>query len=1181
MDNNLNYRNIRPYGGSKEEGFEELVCQLAHLSPPKNADVFLRKEGSGGDAGVECFWKLKDGSEHGWQAKYFLDSLKSSQWKQILKSVKTALDRHPNLTRYYVCIPRDRTDSRRKSQGDPPQSELSQWNKYKNEWTEIAKLKGMNVEFEFWGKHELNLKLSESDPHFSGRALFWFNEPLINLENLKEITNKSRKTLGERYTEESHLDLPIAKKLDGVGLTPNWQEDISQKVSELSGLKDEFYKKFMSNKSNFSSNKEVFQNIYDFLNEDFLSFLFSDISQEGKKASDSDKMNITEESILRNKNKVLDNVSKLLDFCYKLIYKQRVKQTGKNRDSSISHEMNQFKDKVEKIENFLKEKRTQAKISKAMLIQGKAGIGKSHLLCDISLKRLNLSLPTLFILGQHYRGGDPLDFLLERLDLKQFSKKKVLGALDALGETYRSRFLIVIDAINEGHEKFDWYNYTTNFLSELSNFKNIGVVLSCRDTFIKSIIPDELNEENLIRIEHHGFKGFEHRAATKYLNNYGIFKPSVPIIAPEFSNPLFVKVCCKALKQKGCDSFPKGLRGLTKTFDFYVESIKEVISRKKRYLPGENIVEKAINSFVDKLFPGNLSGLPTSKVRNIIDSCDSKVQFPESLTDLFISEGLLSLDIDYSKGERGYEIVRFTYERFSDYFIAQNLITKHKNTEGLESLIKSYFKDGFLDQFNRLKGIFQAFGVIVPEKYGKEFIDLVPECSDMIYTEFFDSTFFEMLTFRSLDSFSDRTLELFNKKQFLGRDKRLDVLLSLAIEPDHPWNACFLDKNLTKKKLPERDHFWSIYVAWADREEDETQGESILRTILNWSLNAKLKNVEEKRLELTAIVLLWTTTCTNRKVRDDATIGLSRVFSHIPDKIPEFIKKYKNVNDPYLVERLYAAVYGAVLVQKENKFIKEIADIVYQTVFKNNKPYPDILMRDYARGVLEYANYKKLLNENIDLNIFRPSYKSDWPIENPSQEEIDKLENDDSLSDIKHSLYPSLGDFGKYTMSCIHNWSSIPLTEKLKTGRDIHIEFANSLSDETLKNRYLDYISQINLQNLSEWEEELDKLLEKRDNLKESSEKLFKDVNATLNEVSKEHFRLLSEIPIDNRPPTFSKKLAQRWIFKKVCELGWSKELFGEFEEQIPYIDDITRDQRKISSEFPKEKHWKFQPVSI
>lgn len=49
----INFSNIRTHDGSKNSGFEELVCQLAHLQQPDNGKKFVRKEGAGGDAGVE------------------------------------------------------------------------------------------------------------------------------------------------------------------------------------------------------------------------------------------------------------------------------------------------------------------------------------------------------------------------------------------------------------------------------------------------------------------------------------------------------------------------------------------------------------------------------------------------------------------------------------------------------------------------------------------------------------------------------------------------------------------------------------------------------------------------------------------------------------------------------------------------------------------------------------------------------------------------------------------------------------------------------------------------------------------------------------------------------------------------------------------------------------------------
>ncbi|MEA1854621.1 MULTISPECIES: hypothetical protein [Cytobacillus] len=51
----LDFLHIRPFDGSKDGEFEELICQLAHLNKPRNSLVFIRKGGAGGDAGVECF----------------------------------------------------------------------------------------------------------------------------------------------------------------------------------------------------------------------------------------------------------------------------------------------------------------------------------------------------------------------------------------------------------------------------------------------------------------------------------------------------------------------------------------------------------------------------------------------------------------------------------------------------------------------------------------------------------------------------------------------------------------------------------------------------------------------------------------------------------------------------------------------------------------------------------------------------------------------------------------------------------------------------------------------------------------------------------------------------------------------------------------------------------------------
>ncbi|MER8447127.1 hypothetical protein NKH52_28475 [Mesorhizobium sp. M1066] len=81
MRNQIDFRLIRAHGGGQDKGFEELLCQLASLEPREPGAVFYRK-GIGADGGVECFLRNSDGTETGWQAKYFFE-LGSSQLRFV------------------------------------------------------------------------------------------------------------------------------------------------------------------------------------------------------------------------------------------------------------------------------------------------------------------------------------------------------------------------------------------------------------------------------------------------------------------------------------------------------------------------------------------------------------------------------------------------------------------------------------------------------------------------------------------------------------------------------------------------------------------------------------------------------------------------------------------------------------------------------------------------------------------------------------------------------------------------------------------------------------------------------------------------------------------------------------------------------------------------------------------
>ena len=120
----VDFGQIQPLNGSQQEGFEEFCCQLASRgSDAPKEGVFKRYRGAGSDGGVDCVWQFPDGDERGWQADYFLKLNKG----QLDASVETALDLHPTLTRYTICIPFNFTGPKKGPKGEVLKSEVDQW----------------------------------------------------------------------------------------------------------------------------------------------------------------------------------------------------------------------------------------------------------------------------------------------------------------------------------------------------------------------------------------------------------------------------------------------------------------------------------------------------------------------------------------------------------------------------------------------------------------------------------------------------------------------------------------------------------------------------------------------------------------------------------------------------------------------------------------------------------------------------------------------------------------------------------------------------------------------------------------------------------------------------------------------------------------------------------------------
>ena len=199
----IRFQDIRPQDSSRNAGFEELCCQLASLEPrPSNAEFF--RKGRGGDAGVECFLRRADQSETGWQAKY-VDGWDASLKNQLDASIRTALEKHPKLNEYVVCLPFDLSDAR----SGKSQSALAQWERWKAAWIATAKGEGRQLTIQLWQKSAIIERLTRDDSAYSGMILYWFDQQTLSPQWFRTNFEHSRAALGSRYVPEFNIELPI------------------------------------------------------------------------------------------------------------------------------------------------------------------------------------------------------------------------------------------------------------------------------------------------------------------------------------------------------------------------------------------------------------------------------------------------------------------------------------------------------------------------------------------------------------------------------------------------------------------------------------------------------------------------------------------------------------------------------------------------------------------------------------------------------------------------------------------------------------------------------------------------------------------------------------------------------------------------------------------------------------
>lgn len=1176
----INWQNLRPWNGSQNTAFEELCCQIARYEQVPSGSAFIRKGAP--DAGVECFWKLPNGDEWGWQAKFFLSPPDVNQWQQVNDSIVTALRKHPQLTSIFICFPIDRQDPRIERQ----KWFMDKWNEHVENWQGLAKEKGMTVEFNYWGEHEIWERLSREEHR--GRRFFWFQEELLSQVWFKERLDETISNAGPRYSPELNIELPIAHIFESLGRTSKFYNQIKVLYGEI---------KRAYLKTNSRKVKEVTKDKFDSLEDTISSF--SSILEKIE-TLDIEPINFDSITELVSKSKEiawecaydLENAAKEEKKSASFKEQQGQKSSRPNDFGYERHYLYELIRHFNEVEDFVKGyKATLANIPSLLLI-GEAGTGKTHLFCDVGKHRINAGLPTIILLGGQFNNDEPWSQIIRLLGLS-CTREEFLGALEAAAQAHGSRILVLIDALNEGEGKKLWNKYLAGMLMTLSKYPWIGSAISVRTSYATLIIPDGLDTERLITEVHHGFADYEYQATRTFFDYYGIERPSVPLLVPEFQNPLFLKLFCQGLKNLNLTKVPPGMQGITLIFNFFIESVNKKLS-KPDYLDFDSklkVVQKAVEKLAEEMAIKGNNWLPREEAQNIVNDFLPNNGYEKSLFRHMISEGLLAENRFLIRENEWCEGIHFSYERFTDHLIARYLLDKYLDLENPSDsfqptqFLGTFVKDEWSCWQNR--GLVEAFSIQIPERIKKELFELVPECANF---QPIPEAFIESLIWRDPRAVTETTKEHINKHIIQYKDTHeqfLNALLTVATNPNHPYNGDFLHKNLMRFELAERDAWWSVFI----HRQYGIHG--AVDRLVDWAWSAEDKShIADASIRLCGISLAWFLTTSNRFLRDRTTKALVSLLTNRISVLKLIIQEFLQVNDPYVLERLFAVAYGCAMRSTNNDAIAELANSIYKWVFEDEKPYPHILLRDYARGVIEVA-----LNRGMELDIdpkkIRPPYKSEWPaFDIPDAEELKKYDEwQQDMPDEEWArvhLYDSVmghGDFARYIIGTNHGhfeWSSRRLNEPKGQSKKKYEAFLRSFTEgqkkvwETYytvrKNvdcyRTLDESRRNELFKYQFTDEELEIALS-------SSELSFrKTLDKNKLKVFERYVIPYLDDPYSYRGEyRFDLSIAQRWIFKRVLDMGWTVERFGMFDRNLDRYSNQGREAYK-AERIGKKYQW-------
>ena len=671
-----------------------------------------------------------------------------------------------------------------------------------------------------------------------------------------------------------------------------------------------------------------------------------------------------------------------------------------NKRRNIDELFNNYEECIEILDSLSK---------KVMIITGKMGTGKSHMLAYfVENYCINNAHEAIFILGQHL--NEEKNYKLQIKDILELNEtfENFIRDLNAIGKEKNTFIPFIIDAINEGKTKENWKNQLNSIISLFEKYDYVKLILSIREDYYDVCIPDDIDKKIVKIVHHSGFDTNAYDAMNEIFNYYNVPIPLFPVINDEYSNPLFLISTCKWIRDYNINILLQDYQSFETIFEKFIKIINDKMALKYKFSSSNKLLDEIFNAV--SIFLIDNSKLSFTK-KEFCDVTRMILQdyhniSPINLLDDLKSEGLL-FESYYSKEP----IYYFAFEKYTCILNSKTLVNKTINNGEINKLELKKILNKYIYDIELLKNIFIKIG----NDYGIEYFDVYDSVNDdnILYSYIKSLVWRKKINFDTEEKFTKFINQVAATSPY-SIDAYNELFYYCAAIESSPFNINKYNEKLLKMSLPERDYRFTIYI---DYEKSIN--------IIKYCLYSNMQNLGNINRLMLGITLSWFLVSPNREIRDLATKALVNIMTDNIGTMLEVLKNFKTVNDMYVMERIYAACYGAILRSDKKDDFEKIFEYIYSEVFLSEEVIPNIVVRYYAKNILIYIkrNNKSL---KFDEDKITAPYNSKWYENIPTNNDIKKYKIDYNMinkenlylysqNSIIHSmLTESAGDLGMY-----------------------------------------------------------------------------------------------------------------------------------------------------------------------